>query len=234
MRFLELHPAAIAAVVLLTVTQSVLASEDGFGCSQSFDSVASFATHGWSIRNNSDPRGSGTWTQGNAALFSAFDGAANSFAMAGSDSASGQFPVVSVWLITPAIDFDPMTSARQLSFYTRAIAGHANRLEVLLCVEDGATSCAAPGPESGDSGGFQTSLIEINPSLTLNGYPSMWTNFASFDLPSTGRARIAFHYYVLAQDDGSYGTTIGIDALGLAGPTICPFADALLASGFDY
>jgi hypothetical protein len=52
-------------------------------------------------------------------------------------------------------------------------------------------------------------------------------------LPVLGRGRIAFHYYLPAQPGGDHGSYIGIDAVTMAGATVCPFTDVLLENGFD-
>lgn len=213
-------------------------SADGaFSCAESFDDVATLQARGWILRNNSDPLGSGRWQVGDSSVFPAWNGAPGSYISVGSSSASGSYPVVSNWLITPEIDFGPNEfNIREFSFYTRGLPGRANRLVVRLCLEQGgASDCVPPGPLSGDIGGYQIKLLDINPDLTMVGYPSDWSDYWSTpadSLPVAGRGRIAFHYYVFAQG-GDYGSTIGIDGVAMAGATACPFTEMIFGSGFD-
>lgn len=230
--------ARTAAVLLFACSCSVHGAVGGFACEEGFDDVATLSTRGWTLQNNSEPLGPSGWMQGDPNLFLAYDGASDSYIAAGADSASGAHPVVSNWLITPDIDFGPNGfNVRLFGFYTRAVPGQANRLVARLCMEQEAVSdCRAPGSGAGDLGGFQTRMLDINPDLLPTDYPDHWTAYSltSVDgLPVVGRGRIAFHYYVFSQPDGSHGTTIGIDAVSMAGATVCPFTDVVFATGFD-
>lgn len=209
----------------------------GFACAEGFDDVATLSSRGWLLKNNSEPPGPGHWTQGDSGMFTAWDGAPDSYVSVGADSASGAHPVVSNWLITPEIDFGPNAfSTRSFGFYTRAMPGQANRLVVRLCMEQTAVAdCIAPGPSSGDLDGFNTPLLDINPSLLATGYPASWTGYVLMPadgLPVIGRGRIAFHYYVFDQG-GEHGSTIGIDGVMMTGATACPFTDVVFSNGFD-
>jgi hypothetical protein len=206
-------------------------------CAEGFDDVGTLLARGWIRRNNSEPAGPGQWTQGDPGVFPAWNGPGGSYAMAGADSATGPFPVVSNWLITPEIDFGPNEFGfRSFSFYTRAVPGTANRLVIRVCLEQaGPLDCDAPSGSSGDLGGFQTRLLDINPDLAPDGYPATWTPYwmtPGDGLPVVGRGRIAFHYYVFAQD-GAYGTRIGLDEVAIAGATVCPFGEMIFIDGFD-
>jgi len=100
---------------------------------------------------------------------------------------------------------------RLFDFYTRAVPGAANRLIVRLCMQSDTEHCDAPGPAPDDLGGFVTTLLAINPDLTLAGYPDQWTEYTltpADGLPVVGRGRIAFHYSVPLQLDGMHGTYI--------------------------
>lgn len=209
----------------------------GVECREGFEDVSTLAQRGWLLRNNSDPIGSTGWFQGDPGSFQAYLGEPDSYVSADADSASGDFPVLSNWLITPEIVFGPNAfSARSLGFYTRAMPGGVNRVVVRLCVEGVGTSCTAPGPESGDLGGFQTVLADINPDQSEQGFPLDWTGYdlAPADgLPVIGRGRIAFHYYAFWQPNAPLGSVIGIDEMTMAGATACPFTDPVFISGFD-
>lgn len=232
------HGFAGAAIAAFFGACFANASEySGSACGEGFDEVAALVAHGWSLRNNSEPQGPGSWWQGDPGLFTALTGSPDSYASVGADSAAGTYPVVSDWLITPEIVFGPNEfSARSLTFYTRSLPGSANRLVIRLCMEDNSTDCSAPGPAAGDVGNFRTTLLDINPDLDPDGYPIAWTGYTrapADGLPVTGHGRIAFHYYVFTQADTSHGTTIGIDGISMLGATACPFTDVVLASDFE-
>jgi len=205
-------------------------------CTEGFENVAALTSSGWIIKNNSDPIGTTNWFQGVPARFPAQAGPTNSYASADSNNASGQFPVLSDWLITPDIAFAPGSA---LSFYTRELASatdEANHLEVRLCVDGGSQPCTNPGDQSGDFGGFQTTLVDINPNAVRGGYPATWTMVtatSAMGVPQSGSGRIAFRYYDLAQGTDPIGTTIGVDSVTLTQVSVCPFTDVVFANGFD-
>lgn len=205
-------------------------------CTEGFENVGLLSSQGWIILNRSDPIGTTTWFQGIPARFPAQAGASDSYASADSTAASGDFPVLSDWLITPDIAF---AAGSTLSFYTRELAGAndaPNRMDVLVCVDGGSQPCTDPGAESGDTGGFQTTLVAVNDFETAGGYPAVWTQFtanSAMGLPQSGSGRVAFHYYDLAQGVGVVGTTIGVDTVTLSQVATCPFSDVIFANGFD-
>lgn len=205
-------------------------------CTEGFENVAQLPSHGWRILNRSDPLGTTNWFQGIPGRFPAQAGPSDSYASADQNNASGQFPVISDWLITPDIQF---SSGSTLAFYTRELAGvndAPNRLQVLLCIDGGLLPCTDPGAESGDVGGFQTTLLDINSNAVAGGYPAAWTAYAAtsaMGMPQSGSGRIAFHFYTLAQGASSTGTTIGIDSVTLGQVAVCPFTDVVFADGFD-
>ena len=203
-------------------------------CREGFENVSTLQSRGWSMQNNSDPLGSTGWFQGKPGIFPAYSGATNSYVAADMDSAgSAGYPVLSNWLVTPEIVFGPGTT---FGFYTRAFPGAANRVVVRLCIESGSTNCTAPGPQSGDRGGFLADLADINPEQSEDGYPSVWTHyqFTPMDgLPTSGRGRIAFHYYGFWQSSVPLGSAIGIDEVTVAGASGCPLTEFVFADGFD-
>lgn len=205
-------------------------------CSEGFDDVAALGSQGWLILNRSDPLGTTDWFQGIPTRFPAHSGASDSYASADQDNASGAFPVISDWLITPDIQF---FDGSTLDFYTRELSGAndaPNRLQVLVCVDGGSQPCTDPGAESGSLGGFQTTLFDINADGAAGGYPAAWTQYtatAAMGLPQSGSGRIAFHFYTFAQGASVTGTTIGVDDVTLSQVVTCPFADVIFADGFD-
>src|SRR5690349_20924701 len=102
MKALKFRTRAFAATCAFMCIRAAAAT-----CEEGFENVALLVAHGWEIRNNSAPLGRGEWTQGDADLFPAFEGPADSYVRVGADSAAGPFPVVSNWLVSPIIDFGP-------------------------------------------------------------------------------------------------------------------------------
>lgn len=210
-------------------------------CSEGFENVAQLASRGWIMHNNSDPTGSGGWYQGIPARFPAYAGPANSYVSADSNSASGSFPVISNWLISPPIKFVPNTS---LWFFTRELLGAENaenQLQVRVCVDGGAFECTNVGTESGDVGGFQTLLISVNPGSVAGGYPAEWALYYADNaegIPQSGSGRLAFRYRGINQNEGPVGTTIGIDSVELTafGYPLpgCPLTDTVFGNGFEF
>ena len=230
---------AIVVLVELCMGASSASADPLAGaCDEGFDDVASLPGRGWLIQNVSAPLGPTSWFQGDPLVFPAQSGVSDSYVSADYHSASGSFPVVSVWLVTPDIRF---ASGNAVSFWTRElddVGEAANRLEVLLCVDGAGEACTDIGPESGDTDGYATDLLDVNPDEQPHGYPASWTQYtvtAAAGLPEAGTGRIAFHYYTFAQGDGTWGTTIGIDTLSIVTSAACALGggDTIFANGFD-
>jgi hypothetical protein len=223
---------AIAALAGMSV--SALANAGVAPCVEDFPSIASLPFQGWSILNASNPLGPTSWHQGDPSQFTAAGGAEDSYAAADSTSTIGAPSLVSVWLVTPDIDFGPNEfNAKWLAFATRALPGKANRLVVRQCAVTATQACE---PSATGVGGFDRVLIDINPDLLTGDYPSTWTTYTATPadgLLTYGLGRIAFHYTLMSEPDGSHGSTIGIDTVTIAGATTCPFGDAVFVSNFE-
>jgi len=207
-------------------------------CGEGFDDVSALSGHGWIMQNVSDPIGTTGWFQGIPARFPAQSGTDDSYVSADFHNASGSFPVVSNWLITPTLTFAP---GNTFSFWTRElddVGEAANRLQVLMCVDGEGPDCTLVGPSSGDTDGYVTDLLDVNPDEQPHGYPSVWTQYIvtpALGLRESGTGRIAFRYYTFAQGDGTWGTTIGIDTLAITSSAPCPLGDSdtIFRNGFD-
>ena len=203
-------------------------------CVEDFADVDRLPAQGWSIANLSDPVGVTTWEQGLASVFSSYEGAPDAYAAADLAATQGSPATISLWLITPMIDFGPNSiSARALDLYARALPGAANRLVVRQCLTSASEDCNAP---ASGIGGFTTALIEINRDLLVDGFPLTWTHFIATPadgLATVGVGRIAFHYSIPSQPDGSHGTYIGPDSVMMTGATTCPFGENVFENGFD-
>jgi hypothetical protein len=228
----------VLAAAALSCCAAPSRARAGTGCVEGFDDVPSLRSHGWLETNNSDPVGTTGWFQGNPGVFPAYSGATDSYVSADADNASGDFPVLSNWLITPEIAFGPNAfGAHAFAFLTRAAPGAPNRVVIRLCIEAQGTDCRAPGPESGDLGGYTAILLTINDGQVEGGYPQDWAPFTlspADGLPVTGRGRIAFHYYGFWQPpDIVPGSTVGFDDVSMTGADACPFSETVFASGFE-
>ena len=213
----RLLPALAAAVVLAP------ALAPGQPLTENFDSVAGLAAAGWVQVVNGNPTGTTGWFQGNPAVFSAQGGSAGSYAAANfNGTAFGGN--VSTWLLTPMLP--NLQNGSALSFYTRAetSAPAADTLEVRLSTNGASTDVGATDASVGD---FTTLLLTVNPSLTVGGYPTTWTQFTvtlSGLPPGPNAGRIAFRHVV--PDSSTNADTIGLDTLGVT--STCPVPPPLV------
>jgi uncharacterized delta-60 repeat protein len=117
---------------------------------------------------------------------------------------------ISNWLLTPPVT---LQNGAVINFATRTVdvPQFPDRLQVRMSTNGASTNVGTTPFEVGD---FTVLLLDINPSLTTNGYPNAWTDFtvmvSGLSSPTTGR--LAFRYYV--PDGGPFGRNgdyIGID-----------------------
>ncbi len=216
-----------AAIILIAIAckkEPVVATPVNYSFTEEFDTVANSIKRGWVIANNTKPIGTASWKQGIfyyenkkgtgdgfGALNAAYSG--NDFIMTSSDCGF-ETANCSNWLISPEMT---VKDGDQLSFYTRTYekpAFAADRLQVRL---NEVNSSADVGTDSNSVGNFSTLLLDINPSLLLNGptaYPGIWTKFTIpiSGLPKAKKARIGFRYYVPnGGPTGPNGLGVGID-----------------------
>jgi subtilisin-like proprotein convertase family protein len=77
------------------------------------------------------------------------------------------------------------------------------------------------GTTSTDVGVFTALLVDINPTLTVGGYPQVWTQFTATvtGVPGQQLGRMAFRYFVTnAGPSGANSDIIGIDTVAFNGP----------------
>jgi hypothetical protein len=165
---------------------------------------------GWAQVNNSVPPGS-AWFQGNAGIFPAQAGAADSYAAANFLSAGGSGGTVDNWLITPELS---LSGATVLSFYTRhdATAGFNDVLEVRFSSGSGL-----------DPAGFTTVLTTLGGT---SAYPTEWEQFSAM-LDASGTGRFAFRY-VGEADTLNY---VGLDTVSVVTAVPEPNTWAMLGAG---
>src|SRR5690606_4392139 len=121
---------------------------------------------------------------------------------------------ISSFMITPVLN---LKNGDEITFWTRTISASAfpDRLEVRIS-PDG-TDNEPSGPA--DVGSYTELLLEINPNLTVGGYPEVWTEF---NVIVTGLAapvdtKVAFRYFVTdGGPTGSNSNYIGVDTLSIS------------------
>jgi hypothetical protein len=198
----RLLAAALLAIVM-PAQAALLTINEGFD---------NLAASGWTIVNASNPLGSTSWFQGNAGIFAAQSGAANSYAAANFNATDPGGGTISVWLISPEIQFN----FQVLSFYTRAASN---------LFDDGLRVMLSTSGASTNLGDF-SELFNVNGANATGAYPDAWTQFATQLLVGAGTGRIAFQYSVSARALGDY---IGIDTVAVRVPEPATLALAALA-----
>ena len=162
--------------------------------SEGFDNVPALPAAGWAQVNNSTAPLGTSWFQGNAGIFAAASGAANSYVAAnflGTGSAAGS---VSNWLMTPTVALD---TTSLLSFLVRTAGdGFLDTIEVRLSTSGASTSVA---DFSIVLGTFQAS--------TSTGWVSRSFGTSGIAAPTTGR--LAFRYVV--DNVSTAGNYLGLD-----------------------
>ncbi len=190
---------------------------------EGFDDISLLSGNGWFLQNNSSPLGTTSWVQGDATVFPAYTGAANSYIYANFYNTSG-WGTISNWLLTPN---RTIRNGDVLTFYTRkpSLAGgvpdYPDRLEVRLSTNGASTNVGVGASATGD---FTTLLLSINPTLTVNVYPQTWTQYTVTvsGLPAPTSGRFAFRYFVTSAGPlGSNSDYIGIDQVVYT-PYVCP------------
>ena len=183
---------------------------------EGFDDITTLVPGGWVMQNNSQP-GPGTtgWFQGNSAVFvSQCSGSANSYIAANFNNGTGT-STLSNWLLTPPVI---LQNGAQFSFWTRTTNGtFPDRLQVRMSTNGCSTELGNTATSVGD---FSTLVLDINPTYTSVGYPTVWTQFTvtlSGLIPSPTSGRLAFRYFV--ENGGPSGANsdyIGIDSVQYA------------------
>jgi hypothetical protein len=229
---------------------SFFSAESQVVLTQNFTSPFNPGANGWVTNNLSTAVGTTpTWFQGNAAVFSAFNGGASDYFAANFNNVTGSGDI-SNWLITPTVT---IYNGAVLEFATRTSVGTpaADRLQIRMSTTGG-TVFSTGGPT--DISSFNTLMLDINPLLvttaatavsngSVNGYPQSWTVYQLTVAGVTGTVsgRFAFRYFVTnGGPTGLNSNFIGLDAVKYTlpcGPTVpnyvvCPnTAATLIATG---
>lgn len=193
--------------------------------SEEFDDITLLPGQGWVFQNNGSggttswgpladenaPR-SGQDFQGNDTVFPAYSGATTSYIADNYNACGPSVCDISDWLMTPEVCF---RDGDVISFWTRTVdaSSYPDRLELRLSSNGSSTNVGSTTSSVGD---FTTLLVEVNPSLSVGGYPETWTQFSATisGYPTATCGRFAFRYWVTAGGpSGSNSNYIGVDLL---------------------
>ena len=166
--------------------------------SESFDNVSTLPAFGWvQVNNSTAPLGT-PWFQGNAGIFAASSGAANSYIAANFLSTGSAAGSVSNWLMTPTVALD---ATSVLSFLVQTAGdGFLDKVEVRLSTSGASTNVAD----------FSTLLGSFQAS-TLTGWVGLTYGMSGIDAPTSGR--IAFRYVV--DNVSTAGNYLGVDSVAI-------------------
>lgn len=205
-RLASLYGAALVAAAAWAPLPGLAAVEV---LNEGFDKVGGLS--GWTQANRSAPPGAG-WFQGNAGIFGAQNGAADSYAAVNFLSAENGAGTVDNWLITPTLALGGLTT---LSFHARSAgsAGFSDLLEVRFASGSGGTGLDA----------FDTLLLTIGGETD---FPTGWSQFSA-SFTANGDGRFAFRYL----GDASSVEYIGIDSVQVISAVPEPAAYSMLLAG---
>ncbi len=178
---------------------------------EGFEDITTLPGDGFTFVNASDVPNLG-WNQGaGAATFPAYEGLEDEYISVNYNSTSGS--VINNWMITPVLNLE---NGDEITFWSRTITGSTfpDRLELRLDPTGANTDPSGPA----SVGSYTELLLEINPGLTIGGYPETWTQYTVTVSGLTGAVdtRVAFRYWVT--DGGPVGNNsnyIGIDSLSI-------------------
>lgn len=139
-----------------------------------------------------------------------------------SSNSSSTNATLSNWLLTPQIN--GLKNGDTFSFFTTTTpeSAYADRLLVRLSTAGSSTNVGATTTSVGD---FTTVLLDINPTLSVPGYPEDWTRYT---LTVSGLAgpvsgRLAFHYFVTqGGPSGANSNIIGLDSFSYTAAAVVP------------
>ncbi len=211
--------AAIAVTALIAAMLGLAAATPAQAAgattlTEGFADITTLTAQGWNRQNLSTPVGSASWFQGNTGIFSSQAGAANSYVGANFNNTTGD-NTISNWLLTPELS---LNNGATFSFWTRTIttSNNPDRLQVRLSTNGSSTDVGIEGVLAGH---FNTVLADINPTLTVGGYPNSWTQhtLTLSAIPAATSGRIGFHYFVTNGGGGGVNSNyIGIDTVSYA------------------
>ncbi|WP_332852834.1 choice-of-anchor J family PEP-CTERM protein [Duganella sp. S19_KUP01_CR8] len=201
-------PAVMSTLLLAMALSAGAASANALN--ENFDGGV---PSGWTVVNNSNPRGDVNWFQGDTKVFSAQQGAPASYI--GASWANGKdVSAISNWLILPTSTYQ---NGDTLSFYTRTAENSIfpDRLEVRFSNVGGTNV----GGTADSVGSFSSLLLSVNPGQDASVYPEAWTKYSVTLNGLSGATSGAFAFHYSLDDGGPNGTSsnfIGIDTVSIS------------------
>lgn len=191
--------------------------------------TADMITAGWQVTNQSSPvyTGAPTWSIPAAAPTTTFDSGAQAgtptsftlinYTSTGTSSTAGS-GTISNWLISPVVSVD---NGDVVSFYTRigrngGVAAFADNLQLRMSTNGAFT--ALPTGGSAGLGDFTQLLVDVNPELDLESYPTAWGQFTYTVAGLSGPTdcMFAFRYFVTSGGPaGANSDIIGMDSFSV-------------------
>lgn len=194
----------LIALALLGAVASAQANEV---IVEGFNNVAGLSAAGWVLTNASTPGGSTNWYQGDASIFPAQAGVAESYIAANYNNAP-EGGTISNYLITPTFDLSNSGSA---SFWARAdgLTGFTDSLAF------GLSTTGSTNPAS----------FTLNSAFTVptDGWQQYTMDWAAMDVGAVGRFVIQ---YTGAADGSNF---VGVDSLVISVPE--PTTPLMLGAG---
>lgn len=173
----------------------------------------------WDAINRSNPLGISGWSDGVATGVPWTAHGGTTWTSANFNNTAG-VGTIDNWIIAPVRLFN---NGDTISFWTRTVTTvtFPDRLRLRLSTNGSSTAAAD----------FSTVLVDVNPNLTLAGYPSTWTQFTAtlsgLSGPTSGR--FAFAYQVpQGGPNGANSDYIGIDDVSY---TVVPEPATIAALG---
>jgi hypothetical protein len=184
--------------------------------------VTGLLSRGWNIQNLSTPVGVTSWFGGQTSYIAQDQSAVTNLVNPGTNvgyiaanyNATGNNGTISDYLITPVLN---LQNGFVLTFETLSDGFAPDALNVLMSTSGSSTNVA----------NFTTTLLQINPSLTANGYPTGWTDYTIVlsGISGVKSGRVAFQYAVTGGGAlGANSDYIGIDNVTYATPEPAPIA----------
>jgi hypothetical protein len=206
-----------AAAALLTSSVSAGAAPLTF-LSEHFNDISTLSAAGWAMTNNSTPGGTTDWFQGNDAIFPAQSGAPGAYIAANLNAAplGGD---ISLWLITPELEFGTGVSA--VSFWARVAD---------LLFNDQLQLRLSTSGSSVDVGTTTTSVGVFGAGISVplvDGWQLFEATVSNAGAPIAGR--LAIRYVVT--DTFSNGDYVGIDTVEFQSAKPIPEPASLLLLG---
>ncbi len=208
---LKLYSVSLTTFVALGFAASAAAApfEDGF--------EGDFPGDAW-VRTNlsSSPGSNPNWDAYVTDAIEAHSG--DRYVMADYNSVGGGGArTISNWLLSPEV---PVVNGVTMTFWTfSANPGTSpDRLQVRLSTAQGSVDVGATDESVG---AFTTLLLDINPTLASDGFPSVWTQYTVTvaDVPVATTGRFAFRYYVANSGPlGTNGAAVTLDDVVITSP----------------